>query len=185
MTAYAAPDPSHAAAAVTWVDISTGLLIPMLAIAATVLIAVWTYRHQQQDKHRDTLRDLFSKSLRAVADYQELPYLVRRRSDISPMTPAELARHASDVQSRLDFYIVRLQLESHALGEAYEALVRATRQEAGAHISEAWQQGRLTGDSDMPLKARYPRDNADGERNACLEVMRDHLSLPKATSPHT
>jgi hypothetical protein len=152
-----------------------GILVPLAVIAITTGVGIWTYARQQRDRRRDALRDLFSEALRAVADYQELPYLIRRRSHETPMTPSELSRHASDVQSRLDFYVARLQLESAELGDAYERLVRAARQEAGSHMSEAWQQPRIGSDEDMSLRLRYPRDSADEQRAMCLPVMREHL----------
>lgn len=176
-----AAETTDAAASVSWLDISAGILVPILLAIGTIAYGIFMYAHQQRDKRRDGLRDLFSEALRAVADYQELPYLVRRRSDDSPMKPSEVTRHASDVQSRLDYFVARLQLESETLGDAYECLVRATRGEAGPHMSEAWDQDRLTSDADMSLRARYPRDQADAQRSECLKVMREHLG---ATPEH-
>lgn len=173
-TPVAAAD-AAAEAGTSWFDVLVGVAIPMVVLVGTIAYGIWSYRRQQRDKHRDSLRDLFSEALRAVADYQELPYLVRRRSDDSPMKPSELTWHASGVQSRLDFYVARLQLESDALGTAYGALVGATRREAGAHMTEAWRENRLASDADIPLGAAYPRNSADQERQRCLAVMRQHL----------
>lgn len=183
-------DPATAAnaaaeAGASWFDVLVGVGIPMVVVVGTIVYGIWSYRRQQRDKHRDNLRDLYSEALRAVADYQELPYLVRRRSDDSPTKPSELTWHASGVQSRLDFYVARLQLESDALGTAYEALVGVTRREAGAHMTAAWHEDRLASDADIPLGAAYPRDGADAERQRCLAVMRQHLaSTPPDTSEH-
>lgn len=163
------------AAGPSGLDVLVGVGTPMIVLIGTVAYGIWSYRRQQQDKHRDGLRDLFSEALRAVADYQELPYLVRRRSDDSPMKPSELTWHASGVQSRLDYYVARLQLEADTLGDSYASLVGATRREAGAHTSEAWGQDRLESDAHMPLGAGYARESADEERRRCLAVMRQHV----------
>jgi hypothetical protein len=161
--------------ATTWFEITKGLIIPVALASAAGLVGLWRYIQDQRDRRRTHLRDVFSEALRAVADYQELPYLVRRRGDHTPMTPAEIAWHASEVQSRLDFYIARLRLEATQIGNSYERLVGITRQETGAHITEAWAQPRLDQDEDMPLQVRYSRDNADVERAACLNVMHTYL----------
>lgn len=158
-------------------DLTADVLVPTIAAALAVVGALITRHIQVRDKRRDDLRTVFSDALAAVADYQELPYLVRRRSDVGPMTPAELTWHASQVQTRLDLFVARLQLESTQLGSAYELLVRATRQETGAHLTEAWNQPRITSDGDMVLGARYPREAADAERAACLAVMRHHIGI--------
>lgn len=159
----------------TWFEITKGLIIPVVLAAMAGLAGLWKYLQEQRERRRTALRDVFSEALRAVADYQELPYLVRRRSADTPMTPAEIAWHASEIQSRLDFYIARLRLEAASVGDSYERLVGVTRHEAGAHISEAWAQPRLDQDADMPLRARYPRDSADVERSACLAAMQSYL----------
>lgn len=184
MTGMPATAAAEAAEAGTsWFDVLVGVGIPVVVLVCTIAYGIWSYRRQQQDKHRDGLRDLFSEALRAVADYQELPYLVRRRSDDSPMKPSELTWHASGVQSRLDFYVARLDLESEALGTAYAGLVGATRREAGAHMTAAWRENRLASDADIPLGAAYRRDDADQERQRCLAVMRQHLgSTPPSPS---
>jgi hypothetical protein len=160
---------------VTWFDVA-GVLVPLLAVLATVGLGVWTYWRQQQAKHRDELRALFSDALRAVADYQELPYLIRRRSDVSPMTRSDLTRHASDVQTRLDYFVTRLDLEAPAIGDAYRRLASATRREAGNQMTQAWAQPRLERDDEMPLGAAYTRESAEEERSLCLNVMQQYVS---------
>lgn len=159
---------------ITWVDVA-GVVVPTLAVFASVGLGVWTYRRQQQSKHRDQLRDLFSDALHAVADYQELPYLIRRRSDEAPMTRADLTRHASDVQTRLDYYVTRLELEGNSVGNAFAGLVSATRREAGEQMTQAWREARLAHDDDVPLGAGYTRDAADRSKTECILVMQRHL----------
>lgn len=166
---------SAEAASTTWLEIAAGVAVPTAAAVLTVSVGIWTYTRQQQARRRERLRDLFSDALRAVADYQELPYLIRRRSDESPMKPSELVRHVSDIQTRLDYYIARLRLESREVGEAYERLVSVTRRESGSQMTEAWHQARLTGDADIPLGARYTRDLSDVEQATCITVMHNHL----------
>lgn len=159
---------------VSWIAVA-GVVVPTLAIIATVGLGVWTYRRQQESKHQDHLRDLFSDALRTVADYQELPYLIRRRSDAPPMTTAELTWHVSGVQTRLDYYVTRLALEDDSVGKAFETLVVATRQEAGGQMTEAWHQARITRDEDVPLGSGYTRETADAAKAACSLVMQQYL----------
>jgi hypothetical protein len=92
------------------------------------------------------------------------------------MTREELTRHAREVQSRLDFYVARLELESSALGEVFGRLVSATRREAGAQMSQAWASPRITDDDRVPLGVAYDRTSANEERRRCLSVMRTHVS---------
>lgn len=77
-------------------DAVVGVLVPLVVAALSILGAAMTYRRQQQDRYRDHLRGLFSEALRAVADYQEVPYLVRRRGcGGSRLSPAWWCNEAS------------------------------------------------------------------------------------------
>lgn len=163
--------------AVSWFEITKGLAIPVVVAIVPVIVGIILNARQRRTERDDRLRRVFSEALQAVADYQELPYLVRRRSSASPMTREELARHASDVQSRLDFYVARLELESPELGDAFDRLVGATRRESGAHMTEAWNAARISDDADVPLGVAYDRTAASEARRRCLSVMRSHLGV--------
>lgn len=167
-------------ATILGLDLTADVLVPTIAAVIAVGVALVTRHFQLRDKRRDDLRKVFSDALAAVADYQELPYLVRRRSEAGPMTAADLTWHASQVQTRLDFFVARLQLESTDLGVAFEQLVRAARLETGAHLTEAWNEPRITADGGMVLGVRYRRDAANAERAACLAVMRRHIGIKSA-----
>ncbi len=148
---------------------------PLIAASVAALVAVLGYLYERRSKRNDDLRTLFSEALQAVAEYQELPYLVRRRSDQSPMTPAELIAKASSTQTQLDFFVARLNLESKPLGEAYSSLVQAVRLETGPQITEAWHEARVQTDDDVPLGVAYPRESGDRQKAACVEGMQRYL----------
>ena len=164
-------------ARIPWLNITAQVAVPLFAALATLIWGIWTYRQQQRSKRRDGLREIFSEALRAVADYQELPYLVRRRSEGSPMKAAELTFHASSIQSRLDYFSTRLRLESRELGDTFDDLVRVVRMESGAHISEAWNEERLVADHEMPLGNKYGRERSLPAKAVCLSVMQRHLGI--------
>ena len=147
------------------------MVTPILAAILAAGVVVFGYLFDRRNRRRDELRDLCSEALRAVADYEELPYLIRRRSDRSPMTPAELVARASDVQTKLDYFATRLRLEREDLGGAFADLVNAIRKESGAHMSEAWNQSRIEKDAEVPLGSPYGRTSGDRARARCLSVM--------------
>ena len=151
--------------------------VPTIAALITVAGGLLTYIRQQREKRRDQLRDLFSEALRAVADYQELPYLVRRRASDPPMSTSEIIRHISDVQTRLDYYVARIGLESPELATAYQSLVNSTRREAGSQMTAAWGLPRITDDTQVPLGDAYPRDQTESAKEACLEAMQRHVGI--------
>lgn len=151
------------------------VVVPVVAAAIVASVAVRGYLYERRNRRRDDLRALFSQALEAVAEYQELPYLVRRRGEVSPMTTAELSARISAVQIRLDFYSARLVLEEDKLGSIYSALVKVIRSESGAQISDAWRSVRLADDSDQPLGAAFSRAEGEKAKSDCLLLMQAYL----------
>lgn len=153
----------------------TNVLVPIVAAVLAACVVVGGYLYERRNKRRDDLRELFSDALEAVAEYQELPYLVRRRSDSSPMTTADLSARISAIQTRLDFFTARLSLESEEVGLTFENLVRVVRSESGSQISEAWRADRLAEDSLMPLGMSYPRSKGEEAKTETLKMMQAYL----------
>jgi Tfp pilus assembly protein PilE len=79
---------------------STGAVLAVV-IAATV--AVKAYKAQQQEARRQEKATFYAEAVRAVEDYAETPYRIRRR-DGSAQARCEVAQHTSDIKSRISFY---------------------------------------------------------------------------------
>lgn len=151
------------------------MLVPIAAAGLAATVVVGGYLYERRNKRRDDLRTLFSDALETVAEYQELPYLVRRRADSSPMTTAELSAKISAVQTRLDFFAARLSLEAEEVGSTYVQLVKTIRAESGSQVSEAWRAERLREDSAVPLGSAYPRTKGEEAKTKCLQVMQGYV----------
>lgn len=139
-------------------------------IAALVVVA--GYRRQKNAARREERVTVYAEALRAVEDYLEAPYLIRRR-DGSHQARMDLVRHVSDIQSRIAFHRAWLQL--HAASEtceAYEALVRCAKAEAGKQMSHAWRSRPTRHDRDVPLGTRLQQPLSDAARTKVLEAMR-------------
>lgn len=152
------------------------VFVPIVAAVLAALVVVFGYLYDRRNKRRDDLRALFSDALEAVAEYQELPYLVRRRAQMAPMTSSELSARISAVQTRLDFFSTRLSLEANELGASFSEVVRTVRSESGQQISEAWRTERVVGDEEMPLGKAFPRGKGDEAKERCLSVMKNYLT---------
>lgn len=139
-------------------------------IAALVVVA--GYRRQKNATRREERVTVYAEALRAVEDYLEAPYLIRRRDGSSPAR-MDLIRHVSDIQSRIAFH--RAWLQIHAASEtcqAYEELVRCARSEAGKQMTDAWRSRPTRRDRDVPLGARLQQPLSDAAKTEVLEAMR-------------
>lgn len=151
----------------------------ILAAAAAALIAatvaVIGYSLQQRAARRDQRAALYAEALRAVEDYLEAPYRIRRR-DGSAQARRDVSNHISDIKSRINFHIGWLRINAPAVvSTAYEAYVLAAQTDAGPQMTAAWQSRPTRKDRDVPLGLAYDRKHADAARDAVIHAMRSDL----------
>lgn len=148
------------------------ILAAFLAALVAAVVAVAGYTIQQRAARADRHRTMYAEALRAVEDYLEAPYLIRRR-DGSAAARREISTHVSDIQSRLSFYCAWLQLHAPpTVHAAYTAYVAAARREAGAQMTAAWAAKPTRLDRDVPLKKAFAHPESTKARDAVLEAMR-------------
>ena len=147
-------------------------VVAALIAASAVLVG---YLVNQISNRRVEKTKVFASAIEAVADYQEMPYRIRRRPASDAATRVTLSERVSDIQKRIDFHRAWLTIESSTVGEAYENLVSAVRKEAGAHMKTAWGEALITSDEEMSLGTAYACTETQEARTRCLEVMTEHL----------
>lgn len=148
-----------------------------LAAVVAAGIAVLTYRGQRRQARRDRQAEIYGEAIRAVEDYAEAPYRVRRR-DGTPATHAALITHLHEVQSRLAYYTALLDLHApRAVAYAYQNLVYVLKEQAGPQISDAWNVSPIRRARAVPLGAggRYSRDRIDQASQIARDSMRHSL----------
>lgn len=151
---------------ITWDGIAT---IAAALIAA--LVAVAGYRIQQRHARKDRRAVIYSEALRAVEDYLEAPYLIRRR-DGSAGSRQQITTHISEIQSRLSYYTALLQMQAPIeISAAYQAMVASARAEAGAAMSTAWRGQPTRKDRDVPMGQRFDRTRSDEARRTYLATV--------------
>jgi hypothetical protein len=174
MTAFSSPPPPSpqgtagwAMESITW-DGTATLIAGVLAAG----IAILGYSIQQRLARRERIAGIYSEALRAVEDYLEAPYLLRRR-DGSAATRTALTMHISSIQSRIAYYSALMQIHApKKVSSAYDKLVRAARLEAGPQMTEAWKARPTKRDRDVPLPAPFSRAKSDVERQNFIGLIR-------------
>lgn len=150
-------------------------LTPVLAALIAAAVAVYGYSRQQRAARREQRAAGYAEALRAVEDYLEVPYLVRRRDGTAAARRA-VTDHISAVQSRIKLHESWLAIHSsHAVASAYQEFVDAARQDAGPQMTAAWHARPTKRDRDVPVGVSYPRPRADTTRQAIIEAMRRDL----------
>jgi hypothetical protein len=136
-------------------------------------VAIWGYGWQQRYARADARAAIYGEALRAVEDYAEAPYVIRRRS--GKYARAEVTRQISEIQSRLSLSCALLEVSANQhIAEAYVTLVKAARREAGAAMSDAWKSPRIRKDSEVTGQRRYDRFGIDDGREKFLAAIREH-----------
>jgi hypothetical protein len=148
-----------------------GATILAAVLAATV--AVGGYAWQQRQSRADKRAIMYSEALRAVEDYAEAPYIVRRRSGKDAR--AIVSKQISEVQSRLALSRALLEISvNHHISAAYDHLVLSTRRAAGVAMSAAWRAPRIRRDSDVPGHDPYDRTVINEAKTAYLSSIRQY-----------
>ena len=168
------PSPDPFIATVTW----DGLLTTAGAIIAALiaaLIAVCVYSYQQKAARRAQQASIYAESIRAVEDYLEAPYRIRRR-DGSASARMATTDHISEIQSRISYHQNLLKIHAPTgVAAAYDDLVRAARTEAGPQMTAAWRLKPTRRDRDVPLGRgeRYSHPATDAAMARLRALMRD------------
>lgn len=158
----------------TW-DHGATIVAALVAALVAAAVAVVGYRRQQQQHRRDRRAIMFAEALRAVEDYLEVPYRVRRR-DGSHQARMAVTDHISDIQSRISFHTGWLDIHaSPQVRDAYTRYVAAAKQEAGPQVTAAWKARPTRRDRDVPIGEPLRQPNAAAARKAVLAAMRANL----------
>jgi len=159
----------------------------VIAALIAALVVVAGYFLQQHFTRRERRALIYSDALRAVADYLEAPYLTRRK-DGSTETQQRLVSHVSEIQSRIAFYSGLLRLHAPVkVDEAYDALVRVAREEAGGNMSDAWHERPVRSGKFVPLgKGKdFERGRSDKAMAHVLKAMRANQGNSDRATPHS
>src|SRR5690348_5953900 len=111
--------------------------IPLIVAAIAAATAVSGYLVNSSINRRIEKARYYAEALNSVEKYGALPYIFKRRHDSSKETRAELAGIITDIQATLRFYQGWLELDSPAVGDAYNSLVAKMRQVSSDYRKEA------------------------------------------------
>lgn len=161
-----------AAAVITAVLTVVGALI---AAAIAARVAINGYRTQQQEARRQQRATFYAEAVRAVEDYVEAPYRIRRR-DGSAEARRQLTQQVSDIKSRISFYSAWMEIHgTPAVDAAYRAYYAAARAEAGQQMTLAWRTDPVKDDKDVPQGAALTRTATDDKRAELIAAMKASL----------
>ena len=122
----------------------TAILLAALISAAVSVIGYW---QNARAKRQDRQRQLFADTFRAVMEYREFAYRVRRRPPGTDRTA--ITNALSDVQAQLNLHMATLEIEAPRVAEHYRRLVVETRRVVGPQISVGWDQEPTQRDPDI------------------------------------
>lgn len=158
----------------TWNEGAT-LVAALLGAVVTVLGVLMGIAANAGAARRDRRAEVYAEALRAVADYLEGPYRVRRKDGTSERRDV-ISTHLNDVKTRIDYSKALLELHAPAeVSTAYNAYVAAAVLEAGKQMQDAWLLRPVKKDRQMNLGVPYPRDLSDPLREPVVAAMKRDL----------
>jgi hypothetical protein len=147
-----------------------------------VLITLWVNGDRAE---RDRRRQLHARALKAIIDYGEMPFMIRRRKGEPEQQSAERVRlsdHFSKVKAEVTTCQVLLAADGNdRLSSAYNQLVKEARKTAGREAHEAWKEPPITSDPEMNMGELFARLRAFRDRLGSFEEDLARATLPRRT----
>jgi hypothetical protein len=156
-----------------WLDgpVTGDGMITLLAAVLTAVVVMIGYSIQRHQARKAEQAIVYGEAIRAVHDYLEAPYRVRRR-DGGSVARMAITDHVSDVQSRLAFYDTLLGLHAPAdVAAAYKELVAAAKAEAGPQMTDAWRERPTRKDREVPLGVKLEQPRSVVALNKTITLM--------------
>lgn len=151
------------------------VIVSVVGLAVTIGVAVYNVVKQQKENRRQERAKAYAEAVRAVEDYLETPYRIRRRNG-SGEHRWQLTESISEIQSRMNFHKDWLRINaSMKVYDAYVAFISAAKIEAGAQMTAAWKGPVTKKDRQVPLGDRLPQPASDKAKEAVLEAMKSCL----------
>jgi len=145
------------------VSLATGIL--------SAAVVVSGFYVQRSFARRDERGKLYADALRALDDYLEAPYRIRRR-DGSDEARMALTQHVSEIQVRLSYAQAALtQLAPVDVANVFDEAQKAARSEAGRAMTAAWTAAPTKRDRAVPLGERIVMPTAEEARRRLVEAM--------------
>lgn len=157
---------------------SAGMSGPIIAAIVTGLVALIVLAVTQYQARQDARRKDFAEALAAVERYAELPYRVRRRQGSTPEVRGRMAEFIHEVQQDLLFHKSWMRIQAPRVADLYDHLLRATREEAGAAMTQAWSTAPISRDEDMPLRVGLSFPRMEEARAGYVRAVSYELEFP-------
>lgn len=125
---------------------------------AGALVGLWVNGDRAE---RDRRRQLHARALKAIVDYGEMPFMIRRRRCEDSEQSAERVRlsdHFSHVKAEISACQVLLWADGdQELATAYDDVVEVARATAGQEAHVAWMEPAIKADSEMNMGAAFAK----------------------------
>ncbi len=152
------------------------VVVSVIGLAVTIGVAAYNVLQQQKENRRQERAKAYAEAIRAVEDYLETPYRIRRR-DGSAAVRWELTESISEIQSRINLHADWLAINaSQNVYDAYLAFVHAAKEEAGGQMTAMWAGPVTTTDEQVPLGEPFKQPKSVAAKKVVLEAMKGCLT---------
>jgi hypothetical protein len=152
-----------------------GLVVTILMASKNIVAQQKNVVADQEENRRQERAKAYAEAIRAVDDYLETPYRIRRR-DGSGEHRWQLTESISEIQSRINFHKGWLRINaSKEVYDAYVEFIKAAKAEAGGQMTTAWNGPATKKDRQVPLGARLPQPKSEAAKEVLVEAMKKCL----------
>ena len=157
------------------------VFVPLIVAAATLWHTQRVSLASRRAERRDRLAAEYGRALADAISWTEMPYRIARRTSDNPDVLSALVQQFHGLQERIEHNLRWLQLDSKAVGDAYEKLVVALKRNTEDDIDAAWEREPITTAAGMNI-GPISKIDVSAERDVYLAAVQAHLdSLDRST----
>jgi hypothetical protein len=151
--------------------------IPVIVAVIAAVTALTGYLVNGRLNRINEKTRAYAEALAAVEHYKLLPHTIYRLHDSTVETRAQLAKMIVETQESLAFHRRWLDLDSPAVGAAYNKLVDKIRETNSTYRQEAFDAPPPSSDGEMESYKGKFYTHSEAERAECMLAMRRELRL--------
>jgi hypothetical protein len=151
--------------------------IPVIVAVIAAVTALTGYLVNSRLNRINEKTRAYAEALATVEHYKLLPDTIYRLHDSTSETRAQLAKIIVETQERLAFHRRWLDLDSPAVGSAYNKLVDKVRETNSIYRQQAFDAQPPSTDSDLESFRGKFYTHSEAERAQCILAMRRELQL--------
>jgi hypothetical protein len=140
----------------TSVQVLSLVVIPLVVAVVGILGGIVLGSLNRREEARAHRQEFYAEAVKAVVEWMEYPYRIRRRTTDDPSELRRLAEIGHGIQERLAYYRTWTLIDDPRTGAVYASVIEGIRERVGSACRDAWTVNPVSSPEGMNLHSWGP-----------------------------